>query len=508
MTERFYVTTSIFYANDRPHIGHALESVTADAIARYQRALGKDVIFLTGTDEYGSKIERKAAAAGRHPQDWVDEITAANRRLHATLGNQYDEFIRTTDERHRRAVQRIFTRLYEQGDIYLDRYEGWYCPHEETFYPESKVGLEHNCPECGRPLEWTAETAYKFRLSKFQPQIEALLAQPGFVQPESRRNEALQFVRQGLEDIAVSRASVKWGIPVPFDPEQTVYVWLDALTNYINALGYASDDDTRYRQFWPAALQIVGKDIARFHLVIWPAILLALGAPLPKQVYAHGWINIGGQKISKSLGNTVDPLALVERFGVDAVRYYLLREVPFGLDTNYTDESIILRINTDLANDLGNLLSRTTQLINKFAGGAVPAPGVVSDGALEAAAADVVAGLEDALKQYRLADGLAVLWRLVGRANKYIEEQAPWALAKDPTQAGRLAAVLYDLAEALRVTAAALVPFLVQTPEGIYAQLGLAPESVRTTRWEEGVRWGGLQAGTPIKRGTPLFPRI
>ncbi|HLN61635.1 MAG TPA: methionine--tRNA ligase, partial [Symbiobacteriaceae bacterium] len=473
--EPFYITTSIFYANDRPHIGHALESVTADTIARYQRARGKDVRFLTGTDEYGSKVERKARALGRPLQGYVDEIAAANRRLHAALGAQYDDFVRTTDERHRSAVQRIFTRLYEQGDIYLDRYAGWYCPHEETFYPESRVAPGNLCPECGRPLEWTFETAYKFRLSKYQPQVEALLTQPGFALPDARRNEALQFVRQGLEDIAASRATVKWGIPVPLDPSHTVYVWLDALTNYINALGFASDDETAYRQYWPAALQIVGKDIARFHLVIWPAILLALGAPLPRQVYAHGWINIGGEKISKSKGNAVDPLALVDRFGVDATRYYLLREVPFGLDANYSDEGVVLRINTDLANDLGNLLSRTTQLINKCAGGAVPEPGALSDGVLRAAAAEAVAGLEEALDQYRLADGLASLWRLVGRANKYIEEQAPWALAKDPTQAGRLAAVLYDLAEALRVTAAALVPFLVTTPEQIYEQLGLEP---------------------------------
>jgi methionyl-tRNA synthetase len=499
MTERFYVTTAIFYANDRLHIGHCYESVIADALARYHRARGEDVFFLTGTDEHGIKVERRAAALRRDPQSWVDEIAGANQTLFAALGISHDDFIRTTQGRHKQAVQRIFAQLCEQGDIYLDAYEGWYCPYEESFWTETKALPGHLCPECGRPLERTRETAYRFRLSKYQAQVEALLEQPDFLVPATRRNEALAFVRQGLEDIAVSRAGQPWGIPVDFDPGHTVYVWIDALTNYINAL-----EGDRFGRFWPADLHIVGKDIARFHVVIWPALLLALGLPLPKQVYAHGWINLNGERISKSRGNVVDPWALLEQYGVDAVRYYLLREVGFGLDCNYTEDALVRRINTDLANDLGNLLSRTTQLINKFTGGQVPDPACASDGVLQAVAAEAVQGAEVALAQLRTGEALAEIWRIVERANKYVEEQAPWALAKEPGQSAKLAAVLYDLAEALRVVAAALAPFLVETPGRIYLQLGLdrAP-----SRWAE-TQWGGLKPGISIRRGAPLFPRI
>ncbi|MDF2628809.1 MAG: metS1 [Symbiobacteriaceae bacterium] len=499
MSERFYVTTAIFYANDRLHIGHCYESIIADALARYHRARGEDVCLLTGTDEHGIKVERRAAALGRDPQGWVDEIAAANQALFGALRISYDDFIRTTQERHRQAVQRLFTQLYAQGDIYLDEYEGWYCPFEESFWTETKALPGHLCPECGRPLERTRETAYRFRLSKYQAQIEALLEQKDFLVPATRRNEALAFVRQGLEDIAVSRAGQQWGIPVPFNPGHTVYVWIDALTNYINAL-----EGDRFGRFWPADLHIVGKDIARFHVVIWPALLLALGLPLPKQVYAHGWINLNGERISKSRGNVIDPDSLLEKYGVDGVRYYLLREVGFGLDCNYSEDALVRRINTDLANDLGNLLSRTTQLLNKFSGGQVPDPGSSSDGVLAAAAAEALCGAEAALTQLRTGEALAEIWRLVERANKYVEEQAPWALARAAGQEGRLGAVLYDLAEALRVTAALLVPFLVETPGRIYGQLGLvgAPE-----RWAE-AEWGGLQPGATIARGAPLFPRV
>ncbi|HWI63179.1 MAG TPA: methionine--tRNA ligase [Symbiobacteriaceae bacterium] len=499
MTERFFVTTAIFYANDRLHIGHCYESIIADALARYHRARGADVFFLTGTDEHGTKVERRVAALGRDPQGWVDEIAGACQELFGALGISYDDFIRTTQERHKRQVQRIFTQLYEQGDIYLDEYEGWYCPYEESFWTETKALPGHLCPECGRPLERTRETAYRFRLSKYQAQIEALLEQPDFIVPAARRNEALAFVRQGLDDIAVSRAGQQWGVPIPFDPGHTVYVWIDALTNYINAL-----EGERFARFWPADVHIVGKDIARFHVVIWPALLLALGLPLPKQVYAHGWINLNGERMSKSKGNVIDPWKLIEKYGVDALRYYLLREVGFGLDASYTEEALVLRINNDLANDLGNLLSRTTQLINKFAGGVVPDPVAESDGVLAAAARAAVAGCEEALAGLRTGEALAAVWTLVGRANKYVEEQAPWALAKDPARAGRLAAVLYDLAEALRVTAAALSPFLVSTPSAVYGQLGLDTAPVR---WAE-TEWGGLRPGTVVRRGAPIFPRI
>ncbi len=507
MTRPFFITTSIFYANDRLHIGHSYESVFADTIARYRRAKGDQVHFLTGTDEHGTKIQRKAEAQGLSPQAWVDQISAADRHLADTLQISYDDFIRTTEPRHRAGVQLIFDRLRRQGDIYLDQYEGWYCQFEESFWPESKVGSDHLCPECGRPLEWAREASYRFRLSKYAAQIEQLLLEPGFVVPESRRNEALAFVRQGLEDIAVSRTTVSWGIPVPNDPAHTIYVWIDALSNYITALGYGTDDQSLYHTFWPASLQVVGKDIARFHAVIWPALLLALGAPLPAKLFVHGYLNINGEKISKSRGNTVDPLVLIDRFGVDAVRYYLLREVPFGPDGNYHPDSLVLRINNDLANDLGNLLSRTTQLINKFSSGVIPAP-TASDGILQTAAQEALAVLEHHLDHLHAADALASLWTLVGRANKYVDEQAPWSLARDPAQADRLSSVLYDLAEALRLTAAALVPFLVETPEQIYLQLGLDPQRVRTVPWHANTEWGRLAPGTPVKRGAPLFPRI
>ncbi len=507
MEPTFYVTTAIFYANDRLHIGHCYEGLAADVIARYHRSRGRDVRLLTGTDEHGINIERRARQLERTPQDWVDEISASHRQVVDALRIRYDDFIRTTEDRHRRPVQQIFTRLYEQGDIYLDHYEGWYCAPCEAFWTESRV-LEGNlCPDCSRPVEWTRDASYKFRLSRYAPEIERLLERPDFLVPESRRNEMLAFVRQGLEDIAVSRTTVTWGIPVPFDPDHRIYVWIDALSNYITALGYGSDDDSLFRRYWPANLHIVGKDIARFHVVIWPALLLALGLPLPKRVFAHGWLNIGGQKISKSRGNSVDSVPLVSRYGVDAVRYYLLRAMPFGPDGNYTEEALVRRINEDLANDLGNLLSRTTQMINKFAGGKIPAPGR-TDGVLEAAAQEALAEAERALEELRLSDALAAIFRLVNRANKYIEERTPWSLARQPDRDEELAGVLYSLAETLRVTAAALVPFLVETPERIYGQLGLEPGAVRTAHREEATAWGGLPPGTMVRRGEPLFPRI
>ncbi|HEY3367069.1 MAG TPA: methionine--tRNA ligase [Symbiobacteriaceae bacterium] len=505
----FYVTTPIYYANSRLHIGHCYSSLLADVAARYHRAKGEPVHFLTGIDEHGDKVARKARAEGRTPQEWVDELARAAREVSGALQISNDDFIRTTEERHVRPVQAIFARLFAQGDIYLDEYAGWYCAHDETFWPPSRLASTDAppCPECGRPLEWTREASYKFRLSRYAAAVERQLLRPGFVVPASRQNEMLAFVRQGLEDIAVSRTSVDWGIPVPFDPAHTIYVWIDALSNYITALGYGSADDARFRTFWPAGLHVVGKDIARFHMIIWPALLLALDLPLPQQICGHGWLNIGGEKMSKSRGNAVDPLPLIAQYGVDAVRYYLLTALPFGLDGNYTEAALIRRINVDLANDLGNLLSRTTQLLVKFAGGTVPAP-AATDGVLAAAAGEAVAALERRLDALQVADALAALWGLIGRANKYIEEQAPWVLARDPVQADRLTGVLYSLAEALRVTAVALTPFLVETPERIYDQLGLAPASVRSGPWTEATRWGRLAPGTPVRRGAALFPRL
>lgn len=512
MTQKFYLTTPIYYPSDKLHIGHSYTTVAADALARYHRRRGHETWFLTGTDEHGQKIERRAAEAGKTPIQYVDEIVAGIKELWRALHISYDDFIRTTEPRHERAVQRIFKQLYDQGDIYKSYYEGWYCTPDETFWPESKLKEGKLCPDCGRPVEWTREESYKFRLSKYADRLlQHIEEHPEFIQPESRKNEMVAFIKQGLEDLSVSRTTVKWGIPVPFDEQHTIYVWIDALSNYATALGYQGEDDSLYRKFWPADLHLVGKEIVRFHTIIWPIILLALGEPLPKQVFGHGWLLFGnaGEKMSKSRGNVVDPHILIQKYGVDAVRYYLLREVPFGADGNYTEDALVLRTNVDLANDLGNLLSRTTQMINKFAGGQIPAPvAAADDGILRAAAAEAVAGLERSMDQLLISDALVSLWKVVARANKYIDEQAPWALAKDPAQAGRLASVLYSLAESLRIVAVALTPFLVETPEKIWAQLGLDPAQVRQVDWDQAKQWGGLPAGTAIRRGDPLFPRI
>lgn len=510
MAEKFYITTPIYYPSDKLHIGHAYTTVIADALARYHRRRGHDTWFLTGTDEHGQKIERRAAEAGKSPQQFVDEIVVGIKDLWQRLHISYDDFIRTSEPRHEQAVQRIFTRLYEQGDIYKSEYEGWYCTPCETFWVESKLKEGNLCPDCGRPVELTREESYKFRLSRYADRLLAYIEEnPDFISPESRRNEMVSFIKQGLEDLAVSRTGVKWGIPVPFDPRHTIYVWVDALSNYITALGYASENAELYRRFWPADVHLMAKEIVRFHAIIWPILLMALGEPLPRQVLGHGWLlfGTGGEKMSKSKGNVVDPLILCDRYGVDAVRYYLLREVSYAADGNYTEDALILRTNVDLANDLGNLLSRTTQMINKFAGGQVPAPGY-DDGVLRQAVADALAGLEAALAMHFTPDALAALWKAVNRANKYIDEQAPWALAKDPAQAQRLQGVLYSLAETLRILAVALTPFLVETPEKIWAQLGLEPAAVRTVPWDAAVAWGGLPAGMAIRRGAPLFPRI
>jgi len=509
---RFYITTPIYYPSDKLHIGHSYTTVAADALARYHRRRGHETYFLTGTDEHGQKIERAAAAAGKTPKQFVDEIVAWIKSLWEALNISYDDFIRTTDERHEQAVQKIFLRLYEQGDIYKSSYEGWYCTPCETFWLEGKLKEGKLCPDCGRPVEWTKEESYFFRLSKYADRLLKYIEEhPDFIQPVSRRNEMVSFIKQGLEDLCVSRASVKWGIPVPVDENQVIYVWLDALSNYITALGWGTENDELYRKFWPADVHLVGKEIVRFHTIIWPCILMALGEPLPKKVFGHGWLLFGSnaEKMSKSKGNVVDPFALIERYGLDAVRYYLLREVPFGSDGSYTEDAFILRTNTDLANDLGNLLSRTTQMINKFAGGKVPAPvAAVDDRVLADLAAEVVKEYETAFDNLEISTAVASIWKLVNRANKYIDEQAPWALARDPSQADKLATVLYNLAETLRLVAVLLTPVLIHTPERIWEQLGLDTQGVRTEPWEQATAWGGLSAGIAIKRGAPLFPRI
>lgn len=509
---KFYITTPIYYPSDKLHIGHSYTTVASDALARYHRRRGHQTWFLTGTDEHGQKIERAAAAAGQSPQEFVDEIVGWIKELWSALHISYDDFIRTTDTRHETAVQEIFKRLYDKGDIYKSSYEGWYCIPCETFWLAGKLKEGNLCPDCGRPVELTKEESFFFRLSEYADRLlKHIEANPDFIQPVSRKNEMVSFIKQGLEDLCVSRATVKWGIPVPLDESQVIYVWLDALSNYITALGWGTDQDKLYREFWPADVHLVGKEIMRFHTIIWPCILMALNEPLPTRVFGHGWLlfGTGSEKMSKSKGNVVDPFVLIDRYGLDAVRYYLLREVPFGSDGTYTEDAFVLRTNVDLANDLGNLLSRTTQMLNKFSAGKIPTPVVDEDDRILATlAGEVLRDYESALDRLEISSALIALWKLVGRANKYIDEQSPWALAKDPAKANALANVLYNLAESLRFTGALLTPFLIHTPERIWDQLGLESEAVRTAPWEEVTRWGGLPSGGEVRRGAPLFPRI
>ena len=508
---KFYITTPIYYPSSKLHIGHSYTTVAADALARYHRRRGHETYFLTGTDEHGQKIERAAQAEGKSPIQFVDEIVDSIKELWAALHISYDDFIRTSQDRHKTAVQKIFTQLYNQGDIYKSSYEGWYCTPCETFWIEGKLKEGNLCPDCGRPVELTKEESYFFRLSKYADRLLKHIEESDFIQPASRRNEMVAFINQGLEDLCVSRSTVKWGIPVPVDENQVIYVWIDALSNYITALGWGTEKDDLYKKFWPADVHLVGKEIVRFHTIIWPCILMALGEPLPKKVFGHGWLlfGTGSEKMSKSKGNVVDPFILIEKYGLDAVRYYLLREVPFGSDGTYTEDAFVLRTNVDLANDLGNLLSRTTQMINKFCDGKVPQPvPEADDKVLSGLAAEVLKEYEAALDKLELSTALVALWKLVGRANKYIDEQAPWALAKDPAKEVQLRNVLYNLAESLRFLSVTLTPFLIHTPEKIWDQLGLESSEVRTVRWEEAVAWGGLKPGTAIRRGNPLFPRI
>jgi methionyl-tRNA synthetase len=508
---KFYITTPIYYPSDKLHIGHSYTTVAADALARYHRRRGDETWFLTGTDEHGQKIERAAAAVGKTPQQFVDEIVDWIKELWQALHISYDDFIRTTEPRHEKAVQQIFTRLYEQGDIYRSSYEGWYCTPCETFWLEGKLKEGKLCPDCGRPVELMKEESYFFRLSKYADRLLQHIEETDFIQPTSRKNEMISFIKQGLEDLCVSRATVKWGIPVPVDESQVIYVWLDALSNYITALGWGTENDELYQKFWPANVHLVGKEIVRFHTIIWPCILMALGEPLPERVFGHGWLlfGAGSEKMSKSKGNVVDPFTLIEKYGLDAVRYYLLREVPFGADGTYTEDAFVLRTNVDLANDLGNLLSRTTQMINKFAGGNIPVPVTAQDDkVLATLAAEVLPEYEAAFDKLEISTAVLALWKLVGRANKYIDEQAPWALAKDPAKADQLANVLYNLAETLRLLGVLLTPVLIHTPEKIWEQLGLDPAGVRTEDWAAVTKWGALQPGAAIRRGEPLFPRI
>ena len=505
--KKFYITTAIAYTSRVPHIGNTYEAVLADAIARFRRAEGYDVYFLTGTDEHGQKIQDQAKEEGQTPQQHVDYIAGEIRRIWDFMNVSYDQFIRTTQPRHMAIVQKIFKKLYDQGDIYKGTYEGYYCKPCESFFTETQI-KDGCCPDCGAKVQRASEEAYFFRMSKYAPQLEQyILDNPDFIQPESRKNEMLNnFIRPGLQDLCVSRTSFDWGIPVTFDDKHVIYVWIDALSNYITALDFDPDGNSGelYKKYWPADVHLIGKDILRFHTIYWPIMLMALGEPLPKQVFGHPWMLFGEDKMSKSKGNVVYAEQVVKLFGVDATRYYMLREMPFSSDGSFTYEQIVKRYNGDLANILGNLVSRTHAMTLKYFGGEVPAPGAADplDDDLRATAEKAIESAVADMKTLHVADALDDIWTLLRRTNKYIDETMPWVLAKNEADRPRLATVLYNLMESIRIAATLIAPFLPETAARIRAQYSLPEDELPT------LAWGGLQAGTKLGTAETLFARI
>ena len=505
----FYITTPIYYPSVKLHIGHAYCTTIADAIARFHRLAGEEVFFLTGSDEHGQKIQQKAEEAGIKPIEYTDKIVAGFQNLWKKLDISNDDFIRTTEKRHEKVVQEIFRRIYEKGDIYKGSYKGLYCTPCESYWTEHQLDENGCCPDCGRPVQEVAEEAYFFKMSNYQDKILSYIEEhPDFIQPVSRRNEMINFIKQGLEDLCISRTSFDWGIPVPIDEKHVIYVWFDALTNYLTPIGFL-DDPEKFKKFWPANLHLVGKEIVRFHTIIWPCILMALDLPLPEKVYGHGWLIVDGDKMSKSKGNVVDPIGLIDEFGADAIRYFLLREINLGQDGNFSRDALIQRINSDLANDLGNLLHRTLNMVGKFQDGVLLAPQGESeiDKSLKADAAETVAFFAENMDKMELSLSIKKVWAFISRANKYIDETAPWALAKDESKKQELANVMYNLAESLRHISVLISPFMPVTAERIWQQLNL-PGKFADVQLDDIKAWGGIAGGHKVGTPEQLFPRI